>query len=100
MLHGPSLETSRLTPTLQFERSMELLPLSRRFSSSPLTARRQIMANPGVTPGEEISRWQWIAGLAIISVLFGAFLLSERHVQVATSEAVLVPAISYPMLAR
>jgi hypothetical protein len=54
------------------------------------------MANPDVTEGEEITAWQWIAGLAIIAVLLGSFYLGERHIQVAGNEPVLVPPISYP----
>jgi hypothetical protein len=56
------------------------------------------MANPDVTQGEEITVWQWVAGLAIIVVLLGASYLNER-IQVAGIDPVLVPPISYPMLA-
>jgi hypothetical protein len=57
------------------------------------------MANPDVTQGEEVTAWQWIAGLAFIVVLLGASYLTERNTQVAGNEAALVPPISYPMLA-
>jgi hypothetical protein len=78
---------------------MELGPLFGVFLATLHPYRRSVMPNPDVTQGEEVSAWQWIAGLAIIVVLLGASYLSERNTQVVGNEAALVPPISYPMLA-
>jgi hypothetical protein len=78
---------------------MELGPLFGVSLATLRPYRRLVMANPDVTQGEEVSAWQWIAGIAIIVVLLGSFYLTDRNIQVAGNEAVLVPPISYPMLA-
>jgi hypothetical protein len=57
------------------------------------------MANPDVTQSEEITAWQWLAGLAIIVVLLAAYFLGARNMQVASVDPLVVPPIAYPLLA-
>jgi hypothetical protein len=57
------------------------------------------MANPDVTQGEEITAWQWLAGLVIIVVLLAAYFLGARNLQVASVEPLAVPPIAYPLTA-
>jgi hypothetical protein len=78
---------------------MELGGIVRRFPSSPLSKRRQIMANPDVTQGEEITAWQWLAGLVIIVVLLAAYFLGARNMQVASVDPLVAPPITHPLMA-
>jgi len=56
------------------------------------------MANPDVTQGEEITAWQWLAGLVVIVVLVAAFFLDERNMQVASVDPALPP-LAHPLIA-
>lgn len=57
------------------------------------------MAIPDVTQGEEITAWQWLAGLVIIVVLLAAYFLGARNMQVASVDPLAVPPITHPLMA-
>jgi hypothetical protein len=57
------------------------------------------MANPDVTQNEEITAWQWLAGLVIIVVLVAASFLGARNVQVASVDPPALPPIVHPLIA-
>jgi hypothetical protein len=57
------------------------------------------MANPDVTQREEITAWQWLAGLMVIVVLVAACFLGERNMQVASIEAPALPPIAHLLIA-
>ncbi len=61
------------------------------------TSMEAVVTNPDVTQSEEITVWEWIAGVALVAVLVGTFFLSDRNIQVATNEPVVVPPITYPI---
>ena len=57
------------------------------------------MANPDVTQAEEIKAWQWLAGLVIIVVLLAAYFLGARNMQLVSVDPLVVPPITYPLMA-
>jgi hypothetical protein len=56
------------------------------------------MANPDVTQNEEITAWQWLAGLVIIVVLLAAYFLGANSMQVASVDPALPPVV-HPLMA-
>ena len=57
------------------------------------------MANPDVTQNEEITAWQWLAGLVIIVVLLAAYFLGTNSIQVASVDPPALPPIVHPLIA-
>jgi hypothetical protein len=58
------------------------------------------MANADVTQNEDITAWQWLAGLVIIVVLLAAYFLGAHSMQIAGVEPLAVPPISHPLLVQ
>jgi hypothetical protein len=50
----------------------------------------KVMTNPDVTQNEEITAWEWLAGAAILVVLFGSLAL-HRNRQLTSNDTEIAP---------